>query len=322
MGILMGALGGAGAAMEDYFGNRQKADLQRENSIAVDNNRGDIELKREQAMTLFRNQLATSTADKQRIDQTSRIDAAAGSIAEPGIEQKRQGILSGITDKESWTKEQQAAVDQSLAMDKQKAIQDPKTRMQAAISTSDIDPKSAATMGQSAEINQMKIDGLMQRAEDKNATARDIADIRAKAVEAAAQLRVDAANERATNGKIDTATGRMLITSEDVNIKASTSQISTLTHRLAEISQNKGGKVNPEYEAINTQIQELRDGIKQSQQTKADYLKDMGLMKSDGQSSKPQENKVVGKAPYPEGQELTGPGGKRYIVKNGVPVPK
>lgn len=83
MGILMGALGGAGAAMEGYFDNRQKADLSRENTIATDNNRSDLKIKEEQAMVLFKQ----TQGDLQREQKAGRLNSAT------------DGILGGMASK-------------------------------------------------------------------------------------------------------------------------------------------------------------------------------------------------------------------------------
>lgn len=129
---------------------------------------------------------AIKRADDQRTAQVSRIDAEAGKIAEKAIQGKRGLINSGITDASSWTPEQQAAVDQSLTIDRGRVSADPKTRTQAAIVTGDISPKDAASMDSRAEIAAAKNEAYLQNVQakldmagDKLEMAKTIATIRA-----------------------------------------------------------------------------------------------------------------------------------------------
>ena len=308
MGIIMGALGGLGEAAGNVGASFLKAGLA-EDQAKQDS---DLALNRAMALETFKNTMAVNTANQQRDAQVGRINSQAGIIADQAIGAKRDAVNAGIADPSSWTSEQQAAVDQSLGNDKTAIVNDPRTRMQAAELTGDIDPKAAATLSQGSEITQMKMQNLLDRANDRNQTMKDVADVRAEALKYGYELRLQAAQEKAANGKIDTATGRMLITSEDVNIKAATTQLGMLTRQMDNVRPMKDGKPNPDYEALKDQMEELRSGIKDSQAKKDDYLKSMNVMpgKSEGRTSA---------APYPEGTVLDGPGGK-YVVKNGVPV--
>ena len=173
MSIIMGALGGAGAAMEDVFGARLKSDMARENELAVGQQRSDLETQRLQTLEVFKNNLQLNTSNQLRTEQTNRIDAAAGNIVQPGIDQKRGQIRSSIDDQSNWTPEQQASVDQSLALDRSNAVTDPRVRTQAAIATGDIDPKTAATLTSHADIQQMKNDSTMKEIENKILMAKD-----------------------------------------------------------------------------------------------------------------------------------------------------
>jgi hypothetical protein len=163
----------------------------------ADQRKSETALAAAQSMAQFNDQLATKRAvmveelkhqmgNRERQEQVQRIDTAAGGIAEKAVEPKRGLINSGIADKDSWTPEQQAAVDQSLGADKAKVIADPKTRTQAAIATGDISPKDAAAMDSRGEIAQMKHDDYLQNvqakldmAADKLDMAKTIATIRA-----------------------------------------------------------------------------------------------------------------------------------------------
>ena len=160
---------------------------------ALADQQADIQAKRDARLAVLQEESgiraenrADARANKQRTDQTARIDAAAGTIAEKAVEGKRGLINSRIEDKASWTAEQQAAVDQSLNIDKTKVATDPKTRTQAAIATGDISPKDAATMDSRAEIQGMKnevylakVQAQLSMASDKLEMAKTIATIRA-----------------------------------------------------------------------------------------------------------------------------------------------
>jgi hypothetical protein len=340
MGIIMGAIGGAGSALQDIGSTMMKSDLALENETKLAGVRSDLETKRQQTLEEFKNTLATNTANQQRDAQASRIGAAQQGIVGRSIDQKyaqsdaavaaaaggaspevsaaegNEGVQAALTP------EQMGVINQAKAGDRQKLMDDPSTFTQAAIRTGDISPKDAMSNASKTDINQLKMDSLLARAEDKNATAKEIAEARAEAQKYGYELRLQAAQERNANGKIDTATGRMLITSEDVNIKADTTQMGMLTRKLdVDIPKMKGGKPNPDYQTTLDQIEELRTSINESKANKAEYLKSMKVMPPKAASGSG-GGSPVGGSPYPEGTELTGPGGAPYVVRGGVPVLK
>ena len=138
---------------------------------------------------------AMSNSNKLREQQVSRIDGAAKSLAgnyadTTAIPKKRGEVESGIADRGNWTTEQQAAVDQSLQGDRENIVKgmaaDPRVRTQAAISTGDIDPKTAATLTSNEEIQQLRrdtsikeIEARIQNAKNKNESDMAIAELRA-----------------------------------------------------------------------------------------------------------------------------------------------
>jgi hypothetical protein len=157
--------------------------------------------------------------------------------------------------------------------------------VQAAIQTGDISPTDAMKTSSSMEINQLKIQSLLDRASDRNATMQEVANVRAEAMRYGYELRLQAAQEKALSGKIDGATGRMLITSEDANIKAATSQLMMLNQQLEYTRpKNSDGTPNPEFQSIKNQMDGIKDDIKSSQANKAGYLKSMGLMPDTAQT--------------------------------------
>lgn len=185
MGLMDGVsrgLSAAGYAGGDMYARGALADQQ-----AQAQQQRDARLAELQEQSGIRTEArADSRANKQRTDQTTRIDAAAGDIAEKAVEGKRGLINSRIGDKSTWTGEQQAAVDQSLEIDRDKVKSDPKTRTEAAIATGDISPKDAAAMDSRAEIaagrNEVylaKVQAQLEMASDKLEMAKTIATIRA-----------------------------------------------------------------------------------------------------------------------------------------------
>jgi hypothetical protein len=276
-GIILGALGGAGAAAQDAGAAMMKSDLDLDRQSQLATLQSNLELSRQQALEQFK----VDTANQQREAQASRIATAAGGIADQQVGAKRSVIMSGMGDASTWTPEQQAVVDQSLANDRQSIMNAPSTRTQAAIATGDISPTEAAKLASASEINQMKLDSLLQRAQDRNATMQQIADAKTEAMKYGYELRLQAAQEKRLNGKIDSATTRMLITSEDANIRASTSQLNMLNNQLQNTNPTKGGQPNPAYESIKTQMEELRGEIAESKKRKLDLFKGLNIVPKD-----------------------------------------
>lgn len=324
MSALIGALGGLGEAGVQVGMQNQK--LLGEQALAQQQQ--DAVAAREQALARLKSSLDIDQANTLRTQMADRVNTAAGAIADKAVASKRSLIDSNIGDASTWTPEQQAAVDQSLASDRDAIATDPKTRRQAGESTGDISPEKAAVLSNSMELNQVKMDALLARAQDRSATMEKIADVRADAMRYGYELRLQAAQEKRANGKIDTATGRMLITSEDANIKASTSQLSMLNTQLQTIAPTKAGKPNPDYDSVKSQMDDLRHEIQQSKDNKTYYLKSYGLLgdvaapptEKDVKAATKDDAPAKKPAPYPEGTALNGPDGKRYVVKNGDPV--
>jgi hypothetical protein len=292
MGIVLGALGGLGSAMQDMGLNQQKAFLEQDNQV----NASNLALQREQALEVFKTNLQTTTANQQREAQTSRINNAASGIvtgqladkyasSDAAVAAAQGGASPDVSAAEgndnvqaALTPEQQAVIDQSKTADKTAMMADPNTRVQAAIQTGDIPLKDVMNNASKAEISQMKMDALLQRAQDHNATAKEIADIKTETQRYGYELRLQAQQEKLANGHVDTATGRMMITGEDANIKASTSLINTYTRQLADMPKvGRDGKPNPDYIALQDQINEERDNIKAAKQNKVEISKQLGF---------------------------------------------
>lgn len=177
MGIVLGALGGMGQEMAKIGATNQKALLDEEADTRKANLSSGLALEREQTMIMFKQTLGA----QERADQVGRIDSAAGKIADEAVSAKRGIVAAGIADKEAWTPEQQAAVDQSMEIDKKKIASDPETRIQAAISTGDIAPKDAATINRDErrlDATEKATAARERQADQRDATQRYIAELR------------------------------------------------------------------------------------------------------------------------------------------------
>ena len=313
MGILLGALaGGAEASLrKDEIENRSMLD--RDTQLAVGQQRSDLELQRQQTLEKFK----MSLGEQQRTAQVGRIDEAAGKIAEPAIAQKRGIIQGGIADPTAWTPEQQAAVDQSLAGDKQQAMADPKTRTQAAIATGDIDPKSAAVLGQKDDSLMYKTLYEQSREDGRNARLDATEEGRFNRQQAALDAREKLAEIKAQGGGNVSREERMRYTSllGDAGRRLGEAEKALSTLQKDMFSKNPDAQRTQELDDLRATVKTYREEHKLYQSLLA------GSQAPDGDTKKP--GAATSKsAPYPEGTRLTGPGGKPYIVKNGIPVPQ
>lgn len=292
MGIILGALGGAGEALQKVGAANQDAQLKQDQTTLESN----LAQQRAEALEVFKTNLTVNTENQQREAQNARIGTAQQGIVGNAIAAKYAGSDAAVAAaaggaspevsaapgnddvQAALTPEQQAVIDQSKAADTAKLMADPSTRTQAAIQTGDIAPKDAMNNTSKLEINQLKMDNLLARANDRNATQQQVADVRAEALKYGYELRLQAAQEKQMNGKIDTATQRMLITSLDTDIRASTSQLNMLSRQLTDTpATGRDGKPNPVYQDLQTQISGLRDDITSSKKQKAAFFSDAGI---------------------------------------------
>lgn len=259
MSILSGAVSGLGEGM--------MATGKFVGEAALNEQRADLELKKQQALKEFESKLAVDAANQQRQAQVDRVSAAQNSIV-GNLRAAKANAFYG--DGQNLTDADLSDEEKAAFAPTDKESQDARTK--AAIQTGDISPKDAATLADKADMAAMKAENYQNRTE----MMKELAQIRADATVQAMQLRLDAAQQKATTGKIDTATGRMLITSEDANIKAATSQLNMLSRQLSDPMTKK--EQSP---GIEAQMEELRGDIKISQATKNMYMKQLGFPTSD-----------------------------------------
>lgn len=195
-GIVAGAMGGLGQAMQADAEMRTKAELERQNFAA----QADVTLARQKTLEQFKLHMANS----ERIAQTQRIQGRADQIADQAVAGKRATAEAGIVDRSSWTPEQQAAVDQSLANDKQALASDPDVRLRAAADTGDMSIKEVVTM----ERDEKKLAAAERAAARKEALDREKED-RKDAREIEREERRDA-RAREAEDRRDARLNRML----------------------------------------------------------------------------------------------------------------
>jgi hypothetical protein len=286
LGIIAGALGGLGqgaqvvgqnlqaSAMQDQQFANQKDLVQLQSQLALD---------KEKAIEQFRAQLGVDTANSQRQAMVDRIGAAKTGIIGQALATKYGQSDAAVADADAGntdaplTDEQKAAIAQAKQLDADRLANDGDVATRAAIATGDIDPAKAATLASQKDIAQLRQENFKDRT-DAMVQMREIA---ARAQIDAANIRAQAAEEKAKNGGVSASMRTMLINSENANIKASTSEMSMLSRQLADYSAK-----DPRRAQINDRIEELRDEIKQAQANKNTYMQDLGIIKPDGKGGK------------------------------------
>jgi hypothetical protein len=260
---LVGGLAQGGIDMLDR-GIKADADLELENrrnanALNMEKVRGEAALQREQSLA----RLKMALEEEVRQAQVGRIDAAVTGIADKQEGATRALVGQGIADPSAWTPEQQAAVDQSVAADRNALVGDPMTRFKAGVSTGDVSLKDAATV----ELGERRADAAESGAaaklksdERKDATARYIAELK----DETAQKRIEALVAKAGGGKDGTREAlsfidgvRKDLASEAANLKA------MYQADIKDLSSTKREAVKKEYEAKFAAIDAKRGQIEQ-----------------------------------------------------------
>jgi hypothetical protein len=221
----------------------------------------DLSLEREKTMALFKQSLG----NQERTAQTGRIDAAAGKIADEAVSAKRGIVQGGIVDKESWTPEQQATVDQSLEIDRKKVADDPKTRTKAAISTGDISPKDAAVLDQKSEADMTRL----MLGEQRNQTMLMIAAGHDQTRQLVAGM--VAASKKDNANKEDRVLVHQFLGQFDRKISGNQAEIRSLRGSL------KNNFDEADKAAINEQIRDLEAANKNLEKAQMEYARESGV---------------------------------------------
>lgn len=171
MSGLMNAIGrglsAAGYAAAEHFSKSALMDQQ----SALETARQERLIEVQELVAARADKRKAAAAEEARGSMVKRIGDRQGELADAEVGAKRGTIMGRMGDASTWTAEQQAAVDQSLALDRKGLMDDPKLRTKAAIATGDIDPKDAANI----ERDERRIDASERATEqrDRAAAMRD-----------------------------------------------------------------------------------------------------------------------------------------------------
>jgi hypothetical protein len=283
MSIIMGVLQGAGEGMMatgKLLGEQALQDQRAQQTQSLAQVQSDLALQKEQALEQFKIDLANG----QRQAMADRIGAAQQGIIGNALGKKYgesdaavAAADAGQTDA-PLTDEQRAVITQSKQADTDALMSDQDTYTQAAMKTGDLDPKTIATVSQRDQAAQMRLQAMQERMQtlqamntQTNETRSEIASLRAS---------------MSANGKVDTATGRMMITSLDADMKVAATQMKQLQDQLA-FAKDKPA-MQEKIDDLNTQIKEIR-------QQKQAFFEQMGTApKKDADGGKPGNGNTSG----------------------------
>lgn len=320
-------IGGIGATLNDtsaMMGERIKAhdaeDIQARRDVRLD----DLAEKRARTME----ELKVEFSDRARTNMVGRIDNAKTGLINSSMNRKYAGSDAAVAAADAGetdaplTQEQKDVIAQSKQADADKLRTDPKILRQAAINTGDLtvkdvmadDVRAAGVEAKFADIDRKNEIGKLT-VEAKNAKTE--ADYAAKMV--ALEMKI----EKAGGGNTDFDKKIKLLreggasTTEIANFITDKKQPSMedLANGFLKSDPMIGTKKALTPEAAYEKAKKLRELSKS-------IAGDTG---ENPANSKPKPSAPAGgnaKSPYAEGTQLTGPGGKPYIVKNGVPVPQ
>lgn len=265
---LIGMAAGIGGEMVKQADEERKTDLQKNFEtwkMGVLNEMKIQGEQREQGYKAQDEQRKMANADQARTAQVSRIDKAASGLADTAVGAKRSVVESGIADREAWTPEQQAAVDQSLANDKTAIANDPKTRIKAAIATGDISPKDAATLDQRSEADLTRL----MLGEQRNQTMQMIAAGHDQTRQLVAGMMASAKKDGAN--KEDRVLVHQFLGQFDRKISGNQAEIRSLRASLK-------NNYDPEEKAsIQSQISSLEAANRNLEKAQMDYAKQSGI---------------------------------------------
>lgn len=177
MGIIMGALGGAG----DYLAGAMQQRVKTLDQMDLETHRSELETQKAKALADY----SAVLQDNARQASANRIDTARTGIIGKAIDSQYAGAVPA--DASTWTPEQQAAVDQSKGIDTAKMQNDPEITAKAAISTGDLSVKESIAL-----------------AREDNRNARDDKRVDAMAAETARKAKHDEEWAKAQERKDET----------------------------------------------------------------------------------------------------------------------
>lgn len=182
MSLLLSALAGAG----DAGVQSMNQNIVQQNALDLNQQQSDLTLAKQKALEDY----AITLQNQQRAAMVARVGDAKQSLIQQALGQKYGDSDAAVADAANGntdaplSDDQLAAIAQAKGIDVSKLQSDPHLAMQAAINTGDISPEKAAAMGQSVEINQLKVEGMNARWEDRNANLLAIGQLRQESFDA------------------------------------------------------------------------------------------------------------------------------------------
>lgn len=194
MSLILGAMGGAGEAMQKMGAANQ--DAQNKQDLAT--LESDLATKRAEALELYKTNLTTTTANQQRDAQTARIGAAQQGIVGKAIDGKYASSDAAVAAaaggaspdvsaadgndlvQAALTPEQTGVINQAKDADRQKMMDDKGTFVQAAMQTGDIAPKDILAASNKEEVAGIRSQAMQAVQDAKNDVWREKIDFMTK----------------------------------------------------------------------------------------------------------------------------------------------
>jgi len=267
MGFLGDFVGGAADAGAGIIGSQIKNDQEQARQSSLQQQASDLAIEREKTIEALKAEFATKQRDAKKQAVSTQLD----SNADANVASKFEGVAplpEGASDDAKAAYAQGVGLIQA-AQEKAKSAYkaDPMNILKAGVDTGYDDAKDLAGITSKQDIAQMRMDSLSE----KVAMSKELATIAAQSKVDAANIRADAAQSRATDGKISASIATSGLASENKNISVNTQLINTLTRQLGETS-NKDEK-----QSIQSQIDGYRQAISDSMSYKKIYLKQLGM---------------------------------------------
>jgi hypothetical protein len=265
---LIGMAGGIGGEMVKQADEERKLSNEKDFATWRMNVLNELRIQEEgraETRQINAEQRKIKNDDQVRKDQVGRIDAGVGKLADVEVGKKRGLVQAGIADPDSWSAEQQAAVDQSLSNDKTALVNNPKLRTQAAVSSGDISPKDAAVLDQRSEADMTRLMLGEQRLQTMAQIAAGHDDTRKLVAGMVAATKKDSAN------KEDRVLVHQFLAQFDRKISGNQAEIRSLRGSL------KNNYDDAEKASIQEQIKELESANKNLEAAQMQYAKDSGI---------------------------------------------
>jgi hypothetical protein len=175
MGIILGALGGAGEAAQNIGSTMLKNELDTESRLKVNQQDSDLALQRAKALEDYK----LAAANQQRQAQSQRIQDAQTGIVNSKIGDKYASSDAAVAAADAGqtdaplTDEQRGIINQAKDADRKKLMADKSTYVDAAIQTGDIAPKDVLAASNKEEVAGIRAQALQAVQDAKNDVWRE-----------------------------------------------------------------------------------------------------------------------------------------------------